>query len=64
MAKGVAQTISPAVAAAAIAVGVLANTTMKLGLAVFLGGPKFRIITGGALVLMLVAIAVALLVLA
>jgi uncharacterized membrane protein (DUF4010 family) len=63
MAKGVAQTISPAVAATAIAVGVLANTAMKLGLAVFLGGTKFRVIAGGALLLMLVAIAAALLVL-
>ena len=31
MARGVAQTVSPAVAATAIAVGVLANTAMKLG---------------------------------
>src|SRR5688572_21555444 len=35
MARGVAQTVSPAVAATAIAIGVLANTAMKLGLAVF-----------------------------
>ena len=61
MARGVALTVSPAVAAAAIAVGVLANTAMKLGLAVFLGAPRFRAIAGGALALMLVAIGGALL---
>ena len=63
MARGVAATDSPAVAAAAIAVGVLANTAMKLGLAVFFGAAQFRIIAGGALVLMLVAMAGALLIL-
>lgn len=63
MARGVAATDSPAVAATAIAVGVLANTAMKLGLAVFFGAPRFRIIAGGALLLMLVATGGALLVL-
>jgi uncharacterized membrane protein (DUF4010 family) len=61
MARAVAAADSPAVAATAIAVGVLANTAMKLGLAVFLGAPRFRVITGGALALMLVAIGGALL---
>ena len=61
MARGMAQTASPAVAATAIAVGVLANTAMKLGLAVFLGSRGFRILAGGALGLMLVATATALL---
>lgn len=61
MARGVAQAVSPAVAATAIAIGVLANTAMKLALAVFFGGPRFRTIAGGALVLMLVAIGAALL---
>ena len=56
MARGVATTATPAIAATAIAVGVLANTGMKLGLAVFLGSPRFRAIAGGALALMLVAI--------
>jgi uncharacterized membrane protein (DUF4010 family) len=56
MARGVAATASPAVAAAAIAVGVLSNTAMKLGLAVVLGAPRFRVIAGGALAAMLVAI--------
>ena len=63
MARGVAATASPAVAATAIAVGVLANTAMKLGLAVFFGAPRFRAIAGGALALMLVTIGGALLLL-
>lgn len=54
MARGVAQTISPGIAATAIAVGVLANTGMKLGLALFLGSRRFRVIAGGALALMLI----------
>ena len=60
MARGVARTASPVVAATAIAVGVLANTGMKLGLAVFLGSPRFRTIAGGALLLMLLSLAAAL----
>ena len=44
-----------------IAVGVLANTVMKLGLAVVLGAPRFRAIAGGSLALMLVAVGGALL---
>jgi uncharacterized membrane protein (DUF4010 family) len=55
MARGVAASQSEAVAATAIAVGVLANTAMKLGLAIFLGAPRFRTIAGGSLALMLVA---------
>lgn len=55
MARGVAATDSPAMAATAIAVGVLTNTAMKLGLAVVLGAPRFRAVAGGALALMLVA---------
>ena len=61
MARGVAATGSPAIAATAIAVGVLANTAMKLGLAIFFGAPRFRAIAGGSLALMLVAIGGALL---
>ncbi len=64
MAKGVAQTVSPFFAATAIAIGVLANTAMKLGLALLLGGRRFRMIAGGALALMLVAIGGALILLA
>jgi uncharacterized membrane protein (DUF4010 family) len=61
MARGIAHTVSPLVAATAIAVGVLANTAMKLGLAVFIGGARFRAIAGGALALMLLTIGGALL---
>ncbi len=53
MARGVAQTVSPGVAATAVAVGVLANTGMKLGLAVLLGSPRFRLIAGGTLLVLL-----------
>ena len=60
MASKVAARLSPAVAATAIAVGVLANTGMKLGLAMFLGSRGFRIIAGGALLLMLLALGAAL----
>jgi uncharacterized membrane protein (DUF4010 family) len=56
MARGVAQAISPEVAATAIAVGVLANTAMKLVLALLLGSSQFRLIAGGALTLMLLAL--------
>jgi uncharacterized membrane protein (DUF4010 family) len=63
MARGAAVATSPATAATAIAVGVLANTAMKLGLAVILGSERFRTIAGGALALMLIALGGALLVL-
>ena len=62
MSREVATTLSPAIAATGIAVGVLANTIMKLGLAVVLGNRTFKLIAGGALALMFVALAVALLV--
>lgn len=61
MTRGIAPTFSPFIAAKAIAVGVAANTAMKLGLALLVGAPGFRAIAGGALALMLVAIAAALL---
>lgn len=60
MTRDVAQTVSPEIAAAAIATGILANTTMKLGLALFFGTPRFRLIAGGALAAMLVALGAAL----
>ena len=60
MARGVAQTVSPAVAATAIAVGVLANTGLKLALALFFGSRRFRLVAGGALALMLLALGIAL----
>ena len=60
MARGVAQSASPAVAATAIAIGVLTNTAMKLGLAAAFGSPRFKAIAGAALALMLVALGAAL----
>lgn len=60
MARGVGSAVTPDMAATAIAVGVLANTGMKLGLAVVLGSPRFRMIAGGALALMLLTLAAAL----
>jgi uncharacterized membrane protein (DUF4010 family) len=60
MARGVAHTASPVMAATAIAVGVLANTGMKLGLALFFGSRTFRLIAGGALTLMLLTLGAAL----
>jgi uncharacterized membrane protein (DUF4010 family) len=60
MSRGVAETASPAIAATAIAIGVLSNTAMKLGLAVFFGSRRFALIAGGALLLMLVALGSAL----
>jgi uncharacterized membrane protein (DUF4010 family) len=60
LARGVAHTVSPAVAATAIAIGVLTNTGMKLALALLFGSRRFKIIAGGALLLMLVALGAAL----
>jgi uncharacterized membrane protein (DUF4010 family) len=56
MARGLGGTGSAEVAATAIAIGVLANTGMKLGLALFLGNRTFRLIAGGTLALMLIAL--------
>lgn len=56
MSRGVAETASPEMAATAIAIGVLTNTVMKLGLAVTIGSRRFALIAGGALLLMLIAI--------
>jgi uncharacterized membrane protein (DUF4010 family) len=47
-------------AATAIAVGVLSNTAMKLGLALFFGNGQFRLIAGGALATMILAAGLAL----
>jgi uncharacterized membrane protein (DUF4010 family) len=60
MARNVARIVSPGVAATAIAIGVLTNTGMKLALALLFGSPRFRLIAGGALALMLVALGSAL----
>jgi uncharacterized membrane protein (DUF4010 family) len=62
MSKGAAVG-TPAAASLAIAVGVLSNTAMKLGVALVFGSPRFKAIAGGALALMLVALAGAALVL-
>ena len=56
MARNVAQTVSPNVAATAIAIGVLANTGMKLALALLFGSRRFQLIAGSALALMLAAL--------
>lgn len=60
MARNVAQTVSPDVAATAIAIGVLTNTGMKLALALLFGSRRFRLIAGSALALMLAALGSAL----
>jgi uncharacterized membrane protein (DUF4010 family) len=60
MTRDVARTVSPAIAATAIAVGVLANTGMKLGLALIFGSRRFKAIAGGTLALTLLALAAAL----
>lgn len=60
MARGVANTVSLETAALAIAIGVLANTALKLGLALIFGSARFRMIVGGTLVLMIIAAAAAL----
>ena len=59
MTRDVANAMSPEVAALAIAIGVLANTAMKLGLALAFGSGRFRAIAGGALALMLAALGAA-----
>lgn len=55
MARGVSDTVSLDLAARAIAVGVTANTTLKLMCALILGAGPFRTIAGGTLTAMLVA---------
>jgi uncharacterized membrane protein (DUF4010 family) len=55
MARGASRTVPPVVAATAIAVGVLANTAMKLALTAIWGSRRFRLIAGGTLAVMLVA---------
>jgi uncharacterized membrane protein (DUF4010 family) len=56
MARDVGEAVSADVAATAIAIGVLANTGMKLGIAAFFGGRTFRVIACGALLLMLLTL--------
>lgn len=59
MAGASSGSIAPALAARAIAIGILANSLMKLGLALALGTPQFRRVSGGVLVAMALALAVA-----
>jgi uncharacterized membrane protein (DUF4010 family) len=60
MTRESAQTVSPSAAAVGIAIGVLTNTAMKLGLSLFFGTAAFRAIAGGALAVMLVVLGAAL----
>jgi uncharacterized membrane protein (DUF4010 family) len=60
MSREVATSVSPAVAATGVAIGVLTNTVMKLGLAAIFGSRRFTVIAGGALLLMLVTLGAAL----
>jgi uncharacterized membrane protein (DUF4010 family) len=60
MAREIGKSVSPEVAATGIAVGVLTNTAMKLGLALVFGSRTFALIAGGALLLMLGSLAAAL----
>jgi uncharacterized membrane protein (DUF4010 family) len=60
MTRGAADGIDAAVAAQAIAVGIMANTAVKAGLALVLGSAAVKRIAGGVLLLMCAAIAAAL----
>jgi uncharacterized membrane protein (DUF4010 family) len=57
MTKDVAEMLSPAIAASAIAIGVMSNTGMKIALTLVFGSPRFRVIAGSALALMFVVLA-------
>jgi uncharacterized membrane protein (DUF4010 family) len=52
----------PALAARAIAVGLLSNTALKLGLVLFLGAPRFRRVAAPGLLALGAAVVLALLV--
>jgi uncharacterized membrane protein (DUF4010 family) len=60
MARGVSGDTALHLAAAAIAVGVLTNTALKLSVALFFGSGRFRAIAGGTLATMVLAAAAAL----
>ncbi len=55
MAREVARNAAIDTAAFAIAIGILANTALKTGIALVLGSPRFRLIAGGTLALVIVA---------
>jgi uncharacterized membrane protein (DUF4010 family) len=57
MAREVAPKVSLDTAALAIAIGVLANTALKTGVALTFGGPKFRTIVAGTLASVMIAAA-------
>ena len=59
MARAPAAGIATEVAAQAIALGILANSLLKLGVALVYGTPPFRHVTGGVLAAMAAAIAAA-----
>jgi uncharacterized membrane protein (DUF4010 family) len=61
MARSTVDGGSVELAAAAIATGVLANSVLKLGMALFFGAARFRVIAGGTLAVMVVAAAAGLL---
>ena len=60
MARGAADRAGLGVGADAITVGVLANTLLKLAIALAVGAPGFRRIGGGGLAAIAIAVAVAL----
>ena len=53
--------VAPGVAAAAIAIGILANTLVKLVISAVIGSARFRLIAGGVLAVMAIAIGIPLL---
>lgn len=55
MAREIAQTVSIETAALAIAVGVLANTALKAGVALVFGDRRFRMIVASVLMVMIIA---------
>jgi uncharacterized membrane protein (DUF4010 family) len=61
MTRDVARTASPAIAATAIAIGVLTNAGLKLGLSLALGSPRFKAVAGGALAILLAVLSAVLL---
>src|SRR6185503_17845614 len=56
MARDIAPALSAQTAAAGIAIGIGANTLVKLGIALFFGSRQFKLIVGGALTLTLAAL--------
>ena len=55
MAREVARNAAVDTAALAIAIGILANTALKTGIALVLGSRRFRLIAGGTLALVVVS---------